>query len=139
MSDKRSIYITKFDLERLKKIVTIANEFTYKGPVYIQNLKKELVRAKVVESKNIPGNTVTMNSTVRLKDLDRKEDMVYTLVFPEDADPDEEKISIMSPVGTAILGYSVGDIVEWPVPAGICRIRIEEIIYQPERSGNFNL
>ena len=135
---KREIYITKFDQERLKRLVMVASEFTYKGPAYIKDLEQEINRAKVVEPKDIPGTAVTMNSTVRMTDMDTDEEMEYTLVFPDDADVDAGKISIMSPIGTAILGYSVGDVIEWRVPRGTCRIRIDEIVYQPEKSGNFN-
>lgn len=136
---KRNLHITKFDHDRLSRLVMVANEYTYKAPEYINDLKKELEIAVLVEPENIPGNVVTMNSRVRMTDLDNDEEMIYTLVFPEDADVEEEKISIMSPVGTAILGYAEGDIIEWPVPSGVCHIRIEEILFQPEKSGNYNI
>ena len=136
---KRSIYITEFDHDRLSRLVMVANEYTYKAPEYINDLKKELDRASVVDPEAIPGNIVTMNSRVRMTDIDNDEEMVYTLVFPEDADAEEGKISIISPIGTAILGYAEGDTVQWPVPSGISHIRIEEIIFQPENSGNYNI
>ncbi len=117
----------------------MANEFTYRAPDYIKDLKKELDRAKVVDPREVPGTVVTMNSTVRLTDLDTEEELVYTVVFPDDADVDAGKISIISPIGTALLGYSEGDLIEWPVPRGVCHLRIEEVLFQPEKSGNYNL
>ena len=136
---KRKIFITEFDYKRLKKLTIVANEFTYKGPAYIKDLNEELEQACRVSPKKIPAETVTMNSKIRMIDLDSGEEMLFTLVFPEDADIDSGKISIMSPVGTAILGYSAGDTVQWPVPGGTSRIKIEELVYQPEKSGDYNL
>ncbi|MFN8426028.1 MAG: GreA/GreB family elongation factor [Anaerolineales bacterium] len=94
-------------------------------------------RAEVVDPKNIPSDVVTMNSTVSIEDLDTKEEEVYTLVFPEDADVRQGKISILAPVGTAMLGYEVGDTFEWDVPAGKRRLLIKKIIYRPARLRGF--
>jgi len=80
-----------------------------------------------------------MNSKVRLRDVGRQEEMVYWLVFPGNADPDQNKISILAPIGTALLGYRVGDIIEWKVPAGVTKLKVEEILYQPEATGDSHL
>ena len=79
-----------------------------------------------------------MNSKVVLRDVDTSAEMTYSLVFPKNADVDAGAISILAPVGTAILGYREGDVIEWPVPSGMRRIRIEEILYQPEAAGDFH-
>ncbi len=76
-----------------------------------------------------------MNSTVCLEDLETGEEMTYTLVFPNEADIDQNKISVLAPIGTAMLGYRVGDTVEWPVPSGISRLQVKQILYQPEANG----
>ena len=76
-----------------------------------------------------------MNSTVRLRLMGSKEVETYTLVYPEGADIAEGKLSVLAPIGTAILGYRVGDIVQWQVPSGEIKLRIEELVYQPERDG----
>jgi regulator of nucleoside diphosphate kinase len=76
-----------------------------------------------------------MNSTVRLRDLDSGEVETYTLVYPNEADAEENRISVLAPIGTAIIGYRVGDVIKWPVPGGFVRLRVEEILYQPERAG----
>lgn len=80
-----------------------------------------------------------MNSRVRLSDTSKEKDLIYTLVFPRDADAEAGKISILAPIGTAILGYKIGDIIEWPVPLGIRKVKIEEVLYQPEAAGDFHL
>ncbi|TWU40076.1 Regulator of nucleoside diphosphate kinase [Novipirellula aureliae] len=72
-----------------------------------------------------------MYSTVRVRDLKEREEDVYTLVYPRDAKLAEGKISILAPIGTALLGYRVGDIVRWEVPGGPTRLKIEEMIYKP--------
>jgi regulator of nucleoside diphosphate kinase len=77
-----------------------------------------------------------MNSRVRLTDAGTNEEQVYTVVFPSDANVEQRKISVLAPIGTAILGYRVGDMVEWRVPGGIRKLRIEEILYQPEAAGH---
>jgi regulator of nucleoside diphosphate kinase len=80
-----------------------------------------------------------MRSKVRLRDLDTGEEMVYTLVFPSEANFDEGKISVLAPVGTAMLGYRVGSLIEWEVPSGRRRLKVEELLYQPEAAGDYNL
>ncbi|HET9961437.1 MAG TPA: GreA/GreB family elongation factor, partial [Nitrospiraceae bacterium] len=78
-------------------------------------------------------------SRVRLKDLETNEEKVYTLVFPSEADLSQQKISVLAPIGTAILGYRIGDTVEWRVPAGVKNMRIEDILFQPEAEGHYQL
>jgi regulator of nucleoside diphosphate kinase len=76
---------------------------------------------------------------VSLIDLDSAEEMVLTLVFPRDADLNQDKISVLAPIGTAVLGYHVGDTIEWEVPDGTRRLEVRKIIYQPEASGDYDL
>ena len=105
----------------------------------IDSLEREVNRACIVEQTSIPGDVVTMNSKVRLHDMDSGENEVYTLVYPIMADPEDHRISVLAPVGTAIVGSSVGDLIEWPVPAGIRRLHVDEILYQPEEAGDRDL
>ena len=135
----KSIHITAFDLERLRKLILDAQSTEYRKSEYIEKLKAELDRAIIVKPQEVPPTVVTMNSTIALVDLDTNEEETYTLVFPEDADISKGKISILAPIGTAMLGYEIGDVFEWDVPAGKRRLRVERIIYQPEASGNFDL
>ncbi len=138
MSSK-PIQITEFDLERLKKLLFEARYNEYRKSQYLEKLQMEIDRANVVSPKDIPGDVITMNSTVSLVDLETGEEEVYTLVFPEDADLGQRKISVLAPIGTAMLGYEVGDVFEWDVPAGKRNLRVEKIIYQPEASGDYHL
>jgi len=80
-----------------------------------------------------------MRSTVRLKDLVSGEENTYSLVFPTEADFSQGKISVLAPIGTAILGYKSGDTIEWTVPSGLRRLKVDKIIYQPEAAGHFDL
>jgi regulator of nucleoside diphosphate kinase len=136
---ERKIYITEFDKSRLEKIIVAADEFGDNDRTDLTSLAGELDRAEVVPSKDVPPDVVTMNSKVVLRDLDTSEKMTYVLVFPGDANIDAGAISVLAPVGTAILGYAKGDVIEWLVPSGIRRIVIEEVLYQPEAEGDFHL
>jgi regulator of nucleoside diphosphate kinase len=80
-----------------------------------------------------------MRSKARLRDLDTGREMVYSLVFPDDADSNKGKISILAPVGTAMIGYGTGDIIEWKVPAGLRTLKVDAVLYQPEASGDYHL
>jgi len=137
--ETREIFITAFDKKRLEELIDVAREFGDQTRQDLDKLAAELSRAKVVDSKEVPPNVVTMNSKVTLRDLDSSEDMAYRLVFPNDADIASGAISILAPVGTAILGYKEGDVVEWTVPAGTRRLEIQKISYQPEAAGDFHL
>jgi regulator of nucleoside diphosphate kinase len=139
MSVKNEIYISEFDMKRLKGLIKFAEERWDKRVLpYLEELDEELDRAEIVKPEDIPTNVITMNSRFRLNNLDSGEEVVYTLVFPGKADSKNGKISILAPVGIAVLGYRVGDTVEWKVPAGLKRLRVEEIVYQPEAAGDYH-
>lgn len=136
--EKRGIFITQFDLERLSAL--IAEKRAVGGDkTYLDDLEEELDLAEVVDSKDIPADVITMNSKVRLEDVETGEKMTYSLVFPQDADIEEGRISVLAPIGTGMIGYKKGDVIAWPVPAGIRKIKVLDILYQPEASGDFNL
>lgn len=138
MSDK-PIRITLFDLERLKKLLEDAQRTSYRKSPYLTRLQAELDRAIVVKPDKVPSDVVTMNSRVCLVDLDTGKEEVYTVVFPEDANAGQKKISVLAPIGTAMLGYEVGDVFEWDVPAGRRRWKIKAVLYQPEAAGDYDL
>jgi regulator of nucleoside diphosphate kinase len=133
------IHITQYDLDRLLKLLHAAGSTEYRGSEYLKQLKAELERAMVVSPQDIPADVITMNSTVSLIDTETGEEETYTLVFPEDADLAQGKVSILAPIGTGMFGYRVGDVFEWEVPAGKRRLLVKKIIFQPEASGNFEL
>jgi regulator of nucleoside diphosphate kinase len=135
----RKLHITDFDMERLQKLLEGTHNWNPKDRDYLEHLEEELSRAVVVPSKKVPGDVVTMNSQIRVKDLDTGKEMLIQLVFPSEADFERGKISILAPIGTALIGYRTGDTVEWKVPAGVRHLRIDEVIYQPEAAGDYHL
>jgi regulator of nucleoside diphosphate kinase len=132
---KRTLVISVADHQRLEALIDSARMDSRIREDYLAALEGELRRARVVPVGKVPADVVTMNSVVRLRDLDSDETEEYELVYPADADMARGRISVLAPIGTAILGYRSGDVIEWPVPAGLRRLRVEEVLYQPERVG----
>lgn len=140
MIQQSAIYITETDRERLGNLIElIRNQGDRANLAYVNKLEDELEYAEIVASEDIPPNVVTMRSKVKLKDLDTKEEQVYSIVFPGETNSEEGKISILAPLATALLGYRRGDTVEFEAPSRLRRLRILEILYQPESAGDYNL
>lgn len=136
----RDIVITNTDRERLLKLIADEREFgKIEHDTHLHGLEHELRRAAVLPVKDISAEVITMNSKVQLKDLDSGEETEYTLVYPENADLDDNRISILAPIGTAILGFREGDVLEWEIPAGTVRLLVEKVLYQPEMAGDYDL
>ena len=131
----RTIYITQADMNRLRSLI----ESMKSSREDLKTLRAELDQAHLVAPADIPPDVITMNSKAQLRDLEDSELMTYTLVFPAKANADEGLISVLAPIGTAMLGHRVGDEFEWHVPAGPIRLRVEKILYQPEAAGHYNL
>ena len=139
MAQQSTIYITKTDNERLGHLIRqVRDGYDNANQGYINRLEEELEYAEVVPSEQIPPDVVTMRSRVELTDLDTKEKMVYSIVFPTEANSDEGKISILAPIATAVLGCRRGDEVEFQAPARVRRLKIEDILYQPESAGDLD-
>jgi regulator of nucleoside diphosphate kinase len=136
---EQAIILTDYDAKRLEVLVCGRKRATSRDRGNLLELEYELSRAARVGTRHVPPNIVTMNTRVHLKDMDSKQDMIVTLVYPEDVRPAEGRLSVLSPIGTAILGYSEGDTIEWPAPGGVKRIKIHKILYQPEASGDYHL
>lgn len=136
MNTQPNIVISSLDAERLDALLASIPRDTFPGRA---ELEAELARAEIVEPRDIPTTVVTMNSTVRFRVESSTEEFTLTLVYPRDMDSSSDKISILAPVGSALLGLSQGDEIEWPRPGGgTLRVRIEEVLYQPERAGEFH-
>lgn len=131
-----TLFITTKDAEKLRELIREADRTDYRGSQYLKRLAGELMKASLVEPAEIPADVITLNSTARLVDQETQEEMVYTLVFPEDADPSRGKISILAPIGTAMLGYKVGDAFDWDTPGGKRTLLIKGVLYQPEAAGD---
>lgn len=135
MTTRPNIVISSLDAARLEKMIDSLRGQAFPGK---DELEEELARATIVDPKDMPPDVVTMNSTVRFRVESSSEEFTLTLVYPKDVDSSGTKISILAPVGSALLGLSQGDEIEWPKPGGgVLRVRIEEITYQPERSGEY--
>jgi len=129
------IVISSLDAERLESLLESLPEGAFPGRAA---LEAELLRADVVDPEQIPPTVVTMNSTVRFR-VASAEDFNLTLVYPKDVGESGDRISVLAPVGSALLGLSQGDEIEWPKPGGgMLKVRIEEVTYQPERAGEFH-
>jgi regulator of nucleoside diphosphate kinase len=136
---ERAIYITEPDYEKLEELLEGMKRTGFRDRGDLTSLEEELDKCKVVAQREVPPDVVTINSRVRFRDLDTDQEMIVTLVFPNNANFSEGRISVTSQIGTALLGYAVGDVIEWKVRAGTKTIRIEEIIYQPEAAGDYYL
>ena len=129
---QHNIFISVPDMEKLRRLLDSVKNSASKDREHLAMLEEELDRARIVSAGRVPANVVTMNSRVRMTDLDTGNEMAYTLVFPRDADFSQGKISVLAPIGTAILGYRAGDVIEWNVPGGKRKLRVEEVLHQPE-------
>lgn len=129
------IVLSSLDLDRLDQLLS---RLPATDPARLQ-LEQELDRGAVVEPAAMPANVVTMNSTVRLRLLKTGEEPCLTLVYPKDLDATGDKVSVLAPVGSALLGLSEGDQIHWPMPDGeIQPIQVLQLLYQPERSGQLH-
>jgi len=135
VNQRPNIILSSQDLDRLEALLDSLPATAFPGKA---ELLTELDRAEVVEPQEIPPDVVTMNSTVRFA-LESGEEFCLTLVYPKDTDGSADRISVLAPVGSALLGLSAGNYIEWPRPGGgMMKVRIVEVVYQPERAGEFH-
>lgn len=137
MEQRPPITISSLDVARLERMLDSlgSNQFPNRD-----DLQAELDRANIVEPQEIPPDVVTMNSTVTFRVESSDSEFSLTLVYPNDTGDGTGKISILAPVGSALLGLREGDEISWPKPGGgLLLVRILKVTYQPERSGDFKL
>lgn len=133
-----AVRVTAEDMARLRAVVERHLEGSRAAAA--EQLELELDRAMVVPQEQIPADVVTMRSRILFEDLETGRRREATLVYPDEANIDQSMISILAPVGQAVLGLKVGDEIEWPLPnARRARLRIIEVLYQPEAAGDFHL
>ncbi|HEY6206553.1 MAG TPA: GreA/GreB family elongation factor [Chthoniobacterales bacterium] len=128
----QNIIITAADKAELECVLNVAGKISERARCELQGLKNEVQRAQVIPSDQIPSDVITLNSTAQLLDVETGEIMNFTLVLPKDAQIDDGKISVLAPLGTAMLGYRLGDEFEWPIPYGSRRLKITHVHFQPE-------
>ena len=127
----QDIIITNTDLQRLLPVLDINDT-----PAS-ESLEAELHRATIVDQRAVPADVVTMNSEVVYEDCATHARRSVKVVFPQDADATQGRVSVLAPIGSALLGLRVNQTIEWQVPSGTKRIRVVEIRYQPEANGDF--
>jgi regulator of nucleoside diphosphate kinase len=131
-TDTGTIYITRSDMDRLAALVEGYRLQGREDRSTLQRLEDELDRAVVVDASEVSADVVTLDSRVLLVDLDSGEETSFTLVLPSRSNADAGRISVLAPLGMAVLGYRAGDEIDWEVPAGRRRFRVRSVIYQPE-------
>lgn len=133
----KQVIITKQDFNKIHRSITDAKSRNSIKPEEAEKLLAELKSAKIVEQEEVEGDIVTMNSIVKIHFQNNKTTMQFQLVYPAEADIKERKISIFSSVAAALIGYRVGDEIDWLIPSGMTKIVIDEVIYQPEAAGDY--
>lgn len=129
---REQILITREDKKRLQRVLPRLEGGEYADREDLTLLAEEIARATEVDPQGMPADVVTLDSTVRVVDLETEESNDYTIVMPGEANYDAGRISVLAPLGTALLGYRAGDEIEWEVPRGVRRLRIAAVLYQPE-------
>jgi regulator of nucleoside diphosphate kinase len=129
---KLPIIMSAADHEELSCALAAVSRLNERARAEMSALRRELDRAAIVAPNEVPSDVITMNSRAELVDLDTNERMEFTLVFPAEANVEEGKISVLAPLGAAMLGYRVGNEFEWVVPSGRRRLKVEAVRFQPE-------
>ena len=135
----KKVTLTKNDYTRIYKAITDAKNSKTINSNEAEKLLSELIKAEIVPSEKIDKDVVTMNSEVKLFFENTQKEQSFKIVYPQDANLKENKISIFSPIATALIGYKISDEIEWIVPGGMTKIKIVDLIYQPEAAGDFDL
>lgn len=137
-AEQSRIQVTEADYERLRRLVE--GWPSTRDSSAAEALADELDRAEVVPAERIPSDVVTMNSRVVFEDQETRERREVSLVYPHESDVERARVSILAPIGSALLGLAVGQTINWPLPGGqVKRLRIVEVVYQPEQAGDFHL
>ncbi|MCP3176709.1 GreA/GreB family elongation factor [Desulfuromonas sp. KJ2020] len=137
--NQQTLTFTDYDVERLEIILEGAQRSASLQKSHLEALAEELEKGDIVSSREIGADVVTLNSRVRLRDMASDKEMEVTLVLPMGANFSEGRLSVTSPLGIALLGYTTGSVIEWPGQAGRRKARIEAVLYQPEAAGHYHL
>lgn len=134
---ERNIVVTEQDYSRLTRL--LAQYGNSRSGRECEALEAELERAEIMPPTAVAPDIVTMRSRVRFRDETSGVEQEATLVYPSEADCKEGRISVLAPIGAALLGLGVGQSIEWPMPDGAShRLRVVEVVYQPEAAGDFD-
>ena len=135
---QNKLTMTAPDFDRLKHLVE-SPQYRVSHAALLMVLQHELDRTEVVPPTRVPKGVVTMHSTVRVRDIKSGDVETYTVVYPDEAAIDDGKLSVLAPLGAALLGTRAGHVVEVAAPAGVRRIKVKRVIYQPEAAGDYHL
>ncbi len=129
----RSIIVSRIDIQRLSQLIRDLRHSRFRDQAQVELLEQTLEDAEVTASERFPTNAIKMNSRFRVLDLGTGKKQVYTLVYPDEADVSSGSISVLAPVGIALLGRRRGDTIEVDVPGRVRRLRIERVLYPLDR------
>lgn len=132
MNNENDIIVTVLDHAELRSLITLTGKVSQRVKWELRLLENELKRARIVTPEEIPPDVITMNTRAELLDLESGERMEFTLVLPVDENINDGKISVLAPLGTAMLGYRVGDEFVWHVRHGLRRLKVIKLHFQPE-------
>jgi regulator of nucleoside diphosphate kinase len=135
MSTQPPLLLSRLDCERIESLLEQPGVRADDHAA----LLAELARADIVEPEQVPDDVITMNSTARFRDETSGDERELTLVYPKDADGSADRLSVLAPVGSALLGLRVGHRIDWPLPGGrTTALRVLSIRYQPEAAGELH-
>jgi regulator of nucleoside diphosphate kinase len=132
---QQAVRVTDVDSRRLEMLIEGSRIAAPRDADSIEQLERHLDDAEITPAHGIGPDVVTMNSEVKVRDLDTYETIVFRIVFPRAADAGAGKISVLAPLGMAVLGRRKGDQVAWETPGGLRRLQVDRVLYQPEREG----
>jgi regulator of nucleoside diphosphate kinase len=128
----RSIIVTDADMDRLSRLARALKHSLFRDPLQLELLEQTLESAEATPSERIPRDVIRMNSRIRVLDFDTRKKEIYTLVLPENAEISTSRISVLAPVGIALLGHRQGDVIETKVPGGTRKLRVEQVLNRAE-------
>lgn len=128
----RLIHITGPDMLRLRQLLAVAADGPELDRAHLEMLRQELDWAVVVNAEETPADVITMGTLVRVRDVGTGQCHEYTLVYPWEADLALGRVSVLAPLGTALIGHRSGDDFVWAMPGVVRRLRVERVLHQPE-------
>ena len=134
MNGEKEIIVTTRDHAELSSVIAVTGKVSHRVKWELRLLENELNRARIVAPEEVPPDVITINTRAEFLDLETGERMEFTVVLPIDANINDGKISVLAPLGTAMLGYRIGDEFVWHVPHGLRRLKIIKLHFQPEAS-----
>jgi regulator of nucleoside diphosphate kinase len=133
---QQTVRVTDFDSRRLRTVIEGSRATDRRDAESVNLLERQLADAEITPAERIDPDVVTINSEVRVSDLDSPKTITFRVVFPSEAGTAPGEVSVLAPLGMAVLGRKVGDEVTWQTPGGVRRLKVDHVIYQPEREGS---